>query len=81
MAESGSQMPKLDLNRDLPKLNKTQLDYMKIIEAQNLARVKRLATQRRNNVLVGFVLGGCVLSIYGYSIYSVKQEKFLDELE
>ena len=34
MAAGGSQMPKLDLNRDLPKLNKTQLDYMKIIEAQ-----------------------------------------------
>ncbi|MPC37437.1 Cytochrome c oxidase assembly factor 3, mitochondrial [Portunus trituberculatus] len=48
---------------------------------QNAERVRKLALQRRNNVIVGSLIGLGVLSIYGYSIYSVKQEKFLDELE
>ena len=52
-----------------------------IIALQNAERVRKLALQRRNNVIVGSLIGLGVLSIYGYSIYSVKQEKFLDELE
>ena len=52
-----------------------------VIALQNAERVRKLALQRRNNVIVGSLIGLGVLSIYGYSIYSVKQEKFLDELE
>lgn len=74
-------MPKLDLERDSPKLSQSQLDYMKIIENQNLERVRKLVATRRNNIMVGSLLGLGVLGIYSYSIYSVKQEKFLDELE
>ncbi|XP_045106640.1 cytochrome c oxidase assembly factor 3, mitochondrial-like isoform X2 [Portunus trituberculatus] len=81
MSEDGRQMPRLNLQRDSPQLSKAQLDYMKLIEGQNAERVRKLALQRRNNVIVGSLIGLGVLSIYGYSIYSVKQEKFLDELE
>lgn len=74
-------MPRLNLQRDSPQLSKAQLDYMKLIEGQNAERVRKLALQRRNNVIIGSLIGLGVLSIYGYSIYSVKQEKFLDELD
>ncbi|XP_063888341.1 cytochrome c oxidase assembly factor 3, mitochondrial-like isoform X2 [Scylla paramamosain] len=81
MSEDGRQMPRLNLQRDSPQLSKAQLDYMKLIEGQNAERVRKLALQRRNNVIIGSLIGLGVLSIYGYSIYSVKQEKFLDELD
>lgn len=81
MAEEGKQMPRLNLQRDSPQLSKAQLDYMKMVELQNAERVRKLALQRKNNIVVGSLLGLGVLGIYTYSIYSVKQEKFLDELE
>ncbi|XP_066948198.1 cytochrome c oxidase assembly factor 3, mitochondrial [Macrobrachium rosenbergii] len=81
MAQVGKQMPKLNLQQDAPKLSQSQLDYMKLIERQNMERVRKLARLRRNNIGVGIALGVGVLGIYGYSIFSVKQEKFLDELE
>ncbi|KAK3871499.1 hypothetical protein Pcinc_023354 [Petrolisthes cinctipes] len=81
MAGESKQMPKLDLQRDSQQLSRAQMDYMKIIENQNLERVRKLATQRRSNILVGTLLGLGVAGIYSYSIYAVKQEKFLDELD
>lgn len=74
-------MPRLNLQRDSLQLSKAQLDYMKMVEIQNAERVRKLALQRKNNIVVGSLLGLGVLGIYTYSIYSVKQEKFLDELE
>jgi hypothetical protein len=53
---------------------------MKILEKQNIDRVTRLKRLRRNNLLTGVALLGGVLSIYAYSIFAVKQEKFLDEV-
>lgn len=76
---SGDQMPKLNLEKD--KVDQTVLDYIRIVEAQNRARVEKLRRLRRNNLLTAFGLGVGVLSIYGYSIYSVSQEKFLDDFE
>ncbi|XP_045618439.1 cytochrome c oxidase assembly factor 3, mitochondrial isoform X2 [Procambarus clarkii] len=81
MAGDGKQMTKLNLERDSPNLSRAQLDYMRLVENQNLERVQKLARLRRNNIIVGSSLGLAALSIYGYAIYSVKQEKFLDELE
>ncbi|XP_078496203.1 cytochrome c oxidase assembly factor 3 homolog, mitochondrial [Lissotriton helveticus] len=36
---------------------------------------------RGRNVATGLGIGAIVLGIYGYTFYSVSQEKFLDELE
>ncbi|XP_055389981.1 cytochrome c oxidase assembly factor 3, mitochondrial [Condylostylus longicornis] len=63
------------------KLNKTQLEFMKIIEQQNLERVQKLQRTRRNNIITGLCLGASVLGIYAYSMFSVAQEKFLDDFE
>jgi hypothetical protein len=73
-------MTKLDISNDRLKLSQAQLDYMKILEKQNIDRVTRLKRLRRNNLLTGVALLGGVLSIYAYSIFAVKQEKFLDEV-
>lgn len=74
-------MPKLDISNDKLKLSQAQLDYMKILEKQNIDRVAKLKRLRRNNILTGVALLGGVLSIYTYSIVAVKQEKFLDEVD
>ncbi|GFT68399.1 coiled-coil_56 domain-containing protein [Nephila pilipes] len=62
-------------------LQEAQLMYMKRIEKENLERVMRLKKIRRNNIITGFGLAGVVLGTYLYSIFTVKQENFLDELD
>lgn len=73
------QMPKLDLGKD--KLNKSLIDYIRIVEQQNRDRVDKLRRIRRNNLFTAFGLGVGVLSIYGYSIFAVRQESFLDDFD
>lgn len=60
-------------------LKQTEVDYMKIIERQNLERVTKLRRQKTINNRVGLAIGGTVIGIYLYTILSVKQEKFLDD--
>lgn len=62
-----------------PKLSAAQLAFMKLTEQENLKRVKKLDAIRRRNWITGWTLGACVLSIYGYTILTVKQERFLDD--
>ncbi|XP_062555443.1 cytochrome c oxidase assembly factor 3, mitochondrial [Armigeres subalbatus] len=63
------------------KLKKTEIDFMRLIEKQNLQRVQKLQRQKRNNKITALTIGGTVLGIYLYSMYSVKQERFLDDFE
>lgn len=70
-------MPKIDRN----KLKPSDLNLMKIIELQNLQRVKKLQRVRRNNIITGWLLGAVVISIYAYTILSIKQERFLDDFD
>lgn len=63
------------------KLNKAEIDFMRLIEKQNLERVQKLQRLRRNNKLTALALGSSVLGIYFYSMFSVKQERFLDDFE
>lgn len=70
-------MPKIDTS----KLKQVELDFMKHIEQQNLERVQKLKKLRRNNIITGCLLGVGVLSIYGYTMYAVRQESFLDDFD
>lgn len=54
---------------------------MKLMEQENLKRVKKLEVIRRRNWVTGWTLGCCVLGIYAYTILTIKQEKFLDDFE
>lgn len=77
MGESGDRMPKVDVQNQ--KINPTQLQFMKLIEKQNLERVQKLQRLRRNNIITGCIVGTGVFSIYFYSMWAVQQEKFLDD--
>jgi len=74
------QMPKVDFTKN-GEIDKRLLQQIKFIERQNLVRATRLNRMRKNARYMGFTLAGVVLSIYGYSIYSIKQETFLDDFE
>lgn len=80
MSETAGQRPNIKYAGEI-KLNKTQLEFMKLIEQQNLERVNKLKRLRRNNLITAGILGAGVLGIYAYSMLSVKQEKFLDDFE
>jgi hypothetical protein len=69
----------VDLERDSSQLTQTHLDFMRRIEQENINRVLRMRAIRRRNLITGALLGFGVLSIYGYSIFAVKQESFLEE--
>ncbi|XP_044269878.1 cytochrome c oxidase assembly factor 3, mitochondrial [Tribolium madens] len=76
MSES-DRMPKIDRS----KLKQTDIDFIKFVEKQNLDRVRKLQTLRRRNLFTVSILGTAVLGIYGYSIWAVRQENFLDDFE
>ncbi|XP_068775111.1 cytochrome c oxidase assembly factor 3 homolog, mitochondrial [Struthio camelus] len=63
-----------------PGLSPEQRRLMAEVERAQRQR----ALQRRlrgRNALLGIGIGAVVLGIYGYTFYSVSQERFLDELE
>lgn len=74
----GDRVPKID-GKAAHKLSQIELDFMRIIEKQNLERVQKLKRVRKNNIITGCLLGTGVLSIYLYSMFAVQQEKFLDD--
>lgn len=68
---------RIDPKKD--NLTKEQLDFMRRTE---LVRWQKNFKQRRGrNVFTGLTIGAIVLGIYGYTFYSVSQERFLDDLE
>lgn len=64
-----------------PKLTPAQIAFMKLTEEENLKRVRKLEAIRKRNWMTGWTLGFCVLSIYAYTIFTVKQERFLDDFK
>lgn len=77
--ESAKDTFKISNPAEGPKLSAAQIAFMKLTEKENLKRVQRLDAIRRRNWITGWTLGFCVLSIYGYTILTVKQERFLDD--
>ncbi|XP_053309913.1 cytochrome c oxidase assembly factor 3 homolog, mitochondrial [Spea bombifrons] len=67
----------IDSKRD--KLNPEQVQFMRKAEIAQWG--KNAGRLRSRNFITGLAIGGIVLGIYGYTFYSVSQEKFLDELE
>lgn len=80
-AAPDGQLPKIKYAGEAPNLKKSQLEFMKIIEQQNLVRVEKLQRTRRNNLITAGILGASVLGIYAFSMLSVHQEDFLDDFE
>ncbi|KAL6267469.1 hypothetical protein P5V15_000545 [Pogonomyrmex californicus] len=74
-------MPKVDILKDVGRLKSTDVVYMKRLEEQNLQRAKKVQVYRKANNRTAFALTLGVIGIYAYTIYSVKQEKFLDDFD
>nr|XP_032812998.1 cytochrome c oxidase assembly factor 3 homolog, mitochondrial [Petromyzon marinus] len=61
------------------ELTQEQVNFMRTVEREQLRRnVHRL---RGRNLGVALGLGAVVLGIYGYTFYSVGQERFLDDID
>ncbi|XP_012299350.1 cytochrome c oxidase assembly factor 3 homolog, mitochondrial [Aotus nancymaae] len=61
------------------KLTPEQLHFMRQVQ---LAQWQKALPQRRTrNIVTGLGIGALALAIYGYTFYSISQERFLDELE
>lgn len=74
-------MPKVDLSKDALKLKFTDIVYMKRLEERNLKRAIKVQKYRKANNRTAIALSFGVLGIYAYTIYSFKQERFLDDFE
>lgn len=73
-------MPKLDVEKDKHKLRPTDLIYMKRVQEQCFQRAQRVKIWRKKNNITATCLFAVVVGVYTYTIYAVKQEKFLDDL-
>ncbi|XP_069608005.1 cytochrome c oxidase assembly factor 3 homolog, mitochondrial [Ranitomeya imitator] len=56
-------------------------EQMALLRRREMAQWANSGKLRMRNVITGLAIGGVVLGIYGYTFFSVSQEKFLDELE
>jgi NADPH-dependent 7-cyano-7-deazaguanine reductase QueF-like protein len=67
--------------KQMEGLSKSQINLMKRVEKENAERVEALLKMRRRNNWTGLGITAIVFSIYGYSMWAVKQEGFLDSLD
>ncbi|XP_075203726.1 cytochrome c oxidase assembly factor 3 homolog, mitochondrial [Anomaloglossus baeobatrachus] len=80
MAEKGSTQGSGSTDgKQSPRLSTEQMELLR--RRQEMAQWAKSGKLRTRNVVTGLAIGGIVLGIYGYTFYSVSQEKFLDELE
>ncbi|XP_078385887.1 cytochrome c oxidase assembly factor 3 homolog, mitochondrial [Cetorhinus maximus] len=76
--EGGSEFAKrVDPKKD--NLSKEQIEFMRQVELAQWH--KKLQKRRGRNLITGLAIGAIVLGIYGYTFYSVSQERFFDDLE
>ncbi|XP_060883925.1 cytochrome c oxidase assembly factor 3 homolog, mitochondrial [Labrus mixtus] len=58
------------------------LEQMHFIRQVELQQWKKKTQQlRTRNVVTGLVIGALVMGIYGYTFYSVSQERIMDEMD
>ncbi|XP_067869509.1 cytochrome c oxidase assembly factor 3 homolog, mitochondrial [Heterodontus francisci] len=67
------------INPKKDNLTTEQIEFMRKVELAQWQ--KKLQKRRGRNVFTGLTIGAIVLGIYGYTFYSVSQERFLDDLE
>ncbi|XP_023150598.2 cytochrome c oxidase assembly factor 3 homolog, mitochondrial isoform X1 [Amphiprion ocellaris] len=60
-------------------LSKEQLHFIRQVELEQWK--KKTSKLRTRNVVTGLAFGALVLGIYGYTFYSVSQERIMDELD
>ncbi|CAG5958672.1 cytochrome c oxidase assembly factor 3 homolog, mitochondrial [Menidia menidia] len=68
---------RIDPTKD--SLSREQMHYIRQVE---LAQWKKKTSKlRTRNVVTGLAIGAIVMGIYGYTFYSVSQERIMDEMD
>ncbi|XP_070846653.1 cytochrome c oxidase assembly factor 3 homolog, mitochondrial [Chaetodon trifascialis] len=60
-------------------LSKEQINFIRQVELQQWKKKSHM--MRTRNVVTGLAIGALVVGIYGYTFYSVSQERVMDELD
>ncbi|KAM6897633.1 cytochrome c oxidase assembly factor 3 homolog, mitochondrial [Xenentodon cancila] len=60
-------------------LSREQIHFIRQIELEQWK--KKTSKLRTRNVVTGLAIGALVLGIYGYTFYSVSQERIMDEID
>ncbi|KAG7325474.1 hypothetical protein KOW79_011790 [Hemibagrus wyckioides] len=60
-------------------LTREQLQFIR--QAELAQWKKRSQKLRTRNVITGLAIGALVMGIYGYTFYSVSQERIMDEID
>ncbi len=63
------------------QLGRIQMDFVKKAERSNAERAVRHRFFRRSDWVIAGTCLAMVVGIYSYTIYAIKQEKFLDDFE
>ncbi|KAF4107004.1 cytochrome c oxidase assembly factor 3 homolog, mitochondrial [Onychostoma macrolepis] len=65
-----------------PSKEELTREQLRFIQQVEMAQWKKKAGQLRGrNVATGLAIGAVVLGIYGYTFYSVSQERVMDEID
>ena len=70
-------MKKVDVN----KLSEVQQMYIKKINQKADQSAFLAKKKKKKGRIIGLSLGAVVICIYAYTMYALKQEKFLDDFE
>ncbi|XKL63287.1 hypothetical protein PGB90_005651 [Kerria lacca] len=74
-----NRMPKVDFEKD--KINQYLIDQIKVVEKDNLKRFAEFKRRLFSGRLSLTTLSTIVVSIYVYTMYTVKRETFLDNFD
>nr|XP_034194228.1 cytochrome c oxidase assembly factor 3, mitochondrial [Osmia lignaria] len=78
--KSSEFLQKVNLEKDKRRLKYSDLMYMKQAEEVALYRALKYKQTRKRCIVTGISLACCVVGIYLYTIHTVRQETFLDDL-
>ncbi|KAM4526677.1 cytochrome c oxidase assembly factor 3 homolog, mitochondrial [Fundulus diaphanus] len=68
---------RIDPTKD--SLSREQMFFIRQVELEQWK--KKSSKLRARNVVTGVAIGALVLGIYGYTFYSVSQERIMDEID
>ncbi len=63
------------------QLGRIQMDMIRKAEDANKSRAARHVKYRKKDWYIGGICFAIAITIYSYTIYAIKQEKFLDDFE
>ncbi|XP_031170627.1 cytochrome c oxidase assembly factor 3 homolog, mitochondrial [Sander lucioperca] len=76
--ESGARVAtRIDPMKD--GLSREQMHFIRQVELEQWK--KKTQKLRTRNVVTGLAIGAIVMGIYGYTFYSVSQERIMDEID